>query len=109
MSSAAQPNAGDSAKQHLDRFYRIIHKPHVTEKATTDSYTRNAYHFRVPSDANKSEIKRAIQAIFDVKVEAVNTLNVAGKARRRGWVKGSKPDWKKAMVTLAEGQTIDVL
>lgn len=95
--------------QHLDRHYHIIKRPHVTEKATTDSLMRNAYHFRVPTDANKSEIKRAIQELFNVHVERVNTLRVSGKARRRGWVRGQKADWKKAMVTLREGETIDVL
>ena len=95
--------------QHLDRYYQIVKQTHVTEKATTDSLNRNAYHFRVPTTANKVEIRHAIEALFDVKVESVNTLRVKGKERRRGWVKGQKPDWKKAMVTLKEGDTIDVL
>lgn len=95
--------------QVSDRQYRIIKAPHVTEKATTDSLNRNAYHFRVPTDANKVEIRHAIERLFGVKVTSVNTLRVNGKVRRRGWVKGQKPDWKKAMVTLAEGDTIDIL
>jgi len=95
--------------QATDRQYHIIKRPHVTEKATTDSLNRNAYHFRVPTDANKVEIRHAIERLFEVKVVSVNTLRVGGKARRRGWVRGNKPDWKKAMVTLAEGDTIDVL
>lgn len=95
--------------EQLDRFYQIIKRPHVTEKATTDQLHRNAYHFCVPTNANKSEIKRAIEELFSVHVVSVNTINVAGKARRRGFVKGQKPDWKKAMVTLREGETIDVL
>ena len=95
--------------QHLDRYYQIVKQTHVTEKATTDSLNRNAYHFRVPTTANKVEIRHAIETLFDVKVESVNTLRVKGKARRRGWTKGQKPDWKKAMVTLKEGDTIDVL
>ena len=95
--------------QHLDRYYQIVKQSHVTEKATTDSLNRNAYHFRVPPTANKIEIRHAIETLFDVKVESVNTLRVKGKERRRGWVKGQKPDWKKAMVTLKEGDTIDVL
>lgn len=93
----------------LDRHYQIIKRPHVTEKATTDSLNRNAYHFRVPTDANKVEIRTAIQQLFNVHVVSVNTLRVSGKARRRGYVKGQKADWKKAMVTLREGETIDVL
>lgn len=92
----------------LDQLYRIIAKPHVTEKASDDTARRNAYTFRVPVDANKVEIRQAIERIFEVKVDAVNTLRVRGKSRRRGWVAGKKSDWKKAMVTLAEGNTIDV-
>ena len=94
---------------NLDRFYRVIRKPVVTEKASDDTIKRNAYHFRVPKDANKVEIRQAVETLFEVKVSSVNTLNVGGKSRRRGYVAGRTPDWKKAMVTLAEGQSIDVL
>ena len=93
----------------LDRYYRVIKKPVITEKASDDTIKRNAYHFRVPRDANKVEIRQAVESLFEVKVLGVNTLSVSGKARRRGYVSGKAPDWKKAMVTLAEGQTIDVL
>ena len=93
----------------LDRCYQIIKKPVITEKATTDSAIRNAYHFRVPQNANKVEIRQAVERLFDVKVTSVNTLNVSGKFRRRGYSVGRTQSWKKAMVTLAEGQTIDVL
>ena len=92
-----------------DRMYQILKKPVITEKATTDSGIRNAYHFRVPVDANKIEVRKAVEALFGVKVINVNTLRVNGKFRRRGWRAGQTPDWKKAMVTLAEGETIDVL
>lgn len=94
---------------NLDRSYHIIKKPVITEKASDDSATRNAYTFRVPTDANKVEIRNAIEQIFDVKVTSVNTLNVRSKTRRRGYVAGQTPAWKKAMVCLAEGQAIDVL
>jgi large subunit ribosomal protein L23 len=90
-------------------MYQILKKPVITEKATTDSGIRNAYHFRVPVDANKVEVRKAVEALFGVKVIRVNTLRVGGKTRRRGWRAGRAPDWKKAMVTLAEGETIDVL
>lgn len=93
---------------HLDRFYNIIKRPHLTEKSTNDNEARNAYHFRVPVDANKVEIRRAVEALFKVDVTSVNTLRKNGKLRRKGWVAGQKPDWKKAMVTLEEGQSIDV-
>ena len=93
----------------LDRYRLIIKKPVITEKASDDTATRNAYHFRVPLDANKVEIRQAIESLFEVKVSAVNTSRVIGKARRRGWSAGSRPDWKKARVTLREGDTIDIL
>lgn len=93
----------------LDRYYHIIQKPVITEKASDDTGERNAYHFRVPVDANKVEIRLAVEKLFDVRVEAVNTLRVRGKWRRRGYSFGRTPVWKKAMVTLAEGQTIEVL
>ena len=93
----------------LDQLYRLIEKPHVTEKASDDTIKRNAYTFRVPTSANKVEIRQAIERIFEVKVLSVNTLKVRGKARRRGWVAGQRPDWKKAMVTLREGYTIELI
>ncbi len=93
----------------LDRLYRIVQAPVITEKGTDDAADRNAYHFRVPVSANKIEVREAIEKIFKVKVLKVNTINVGGKARRRGYVAGSTPDWKKAMVTLREGDTIEIL
>ena len=93
----------------IERMYRIVAKPIVTEKGSTDSASRNAYHFRVPRDANKIEIRQAVEKVFSVSVTHVNTSRVNGKTRRRGWVAGKRPDWKKAMVTLSEGDTIDVL
>lgn len=93
----------------MDRMYQVIKKPVITEKATNDGAERNAYHFRVPVDANKIEIRQAVEELFEVKVTGVNTLRQGGKARRRGWNAGRTPDWKKAMVTLAEGYTIDML
>ena len=94
---------------NLDRYYHIIKHPVVTEKGSDDTATRNAYHFRVPVDANKIEIKQAIETLFNVKVEHVRVINVRGKMKRFNQRVGKRPDWKKAMVTLAEGQTIDVL
>ncbi|MFT4539108.1 MAG: large subunit ribosomal protein L23 [Planctomycetota bacterium] len=93
----------------IDDLYRIIKAPVITEKASDDTVKRNAYHFRVPLHANKIEIRSAIERIFEVKVTRVNTTRVRGKIRRRGWVAGARPDWKKAMVTLEEGATIDVI
>ena len=93
----------------MDRMYRVIQKPVITEKATDDTVGRNAYHFRVPVTANKVEIRQAIEKLFDVKVLSVNTARVRGKARRRGWTAGATPTWKRAMVKLREGQTIEIL
>lgn len=93
----------------LDRFYHIIQKPVITEKASDDTARRNAYQFRVPVDANKIEIRRAIEKLFDVKVVAVNTAVVRGKARRRGHIAGTTKSWKRALVKLADGNTIEIL
>lgn len=87
--------------------YYIIKSPHVTEK-TMDSTSLNKYTFVVAPDATKIEITEAVQRIFNVKVSKVNTLNVRGKKRRRGRTQGYTPDWKKAIVTLAEGNQIDL-
>ena len=93
----------------LTRHYQVIQKPVITEKATDGTIARNAYTFRVPRDANKVQIREAVESLFDVKVTSVNTLQVKGKWRRRGRNLGRTQEWKKAMVVLGEGQTIDVL
>jgi large subunit ribosomal protein L23 len=93
----------------MDRLYRVIQKPVITEKATDESAKRNAYLFRVPLDANKVEIRQAVEKHFNVGVVSVNTLRAPGKRRRRGWVPGQSPEWKKAMVKLAQGDTIEIL
>jgi large subunit ribosomal protein L23 len=93
----------------IDRFYRIVQKPVITEKATDDSAWRNIYHFRVPADANKVEIRQAVEKLFDVKVLSVNTLRTKPKWRRRGYSTGHTPVWKKAMVQLREEDKIEVL
>ena len=92
----------------MDRMYRVIQKPVITEKAT-DQSRRNAFVFRVPLAVNKVEIRHAVEKLFDVKVISVNTLRVPSKYRRRGYVAGHTSQWKKAMVQLAEGNTIEVL
>jgi large subunit ribosomal protein L23 len=93
----------------LDRFYHIIQKPIISEKATDDTGRRNAYHFRVPIDANKVEIRQAIEKLFDVKVRSVNTSHTHTKVRRRGHSVGTTPMFKRAMVVLAAGNTIEFL
>jgi large subunit ribosomal protein L23 len=93
----------------LDRYSRIIQKPVISEKATDDTANRNAYHFKVPIQANKVEIRQAIEKLFDVKVRSVNTARSHTKVRRRGYSSGNTPQYKRAMVTLAAGNTIEVL
>jgi len=93
----------------MDRFYRIVQKPVLSEKATYDTGRRNAYHFRVPVEANKVEIKHAVEKLFNVKVLRVNTLKKRAQPIRRGYVPGASQAWKRAMVTLGEGQTIEIL
>ena len=93
----------------LDRAYHIIKKPVITEKASDETNKRNAYTFRVPVDANKIEIREAVQQLFDVKVKSVNTLRVRGKWRIRGRSIGKTPNWKKAVVVLGEGDMINIL
>ena len=93
----------------LDQSYHLIKRPVVTEKATDDTGRRNAYAFKVPRGANKIEIRRAVERLFSVKVKSVNTLTVKAKWKIRGRSIGRTQEWKKAMVVLQEGQTIDVL
>ena len=89
------------------KHYDTILGPVITEKSTMVS-EHNQVVFRVPLTATKPEIKDAVEALFDVKVEAVNTIRVKGKVKRFRGHKGRRSDYKKAMVKLAEGQSIDV-
>jgi large subunit ribosomal protein L23 len=86
----------------------IIRHPIVSEKGTRLKDSENSYLFMVQRSANKPEIAAAIQEIFEVKVTKVRTMIVHGKPRRTRLTAGHRSDWKKAVVTLAEGQTIDV-
>ena len=89
----------------------ILVKPLITEKADTLSEKRTQYSFIVEKGANKIEIKNAIEKLYTVNVEAVNTMIIAGKRKSRntkkGVLHGRKPSYKKAVVTLASGETID--
>jgi len=86
---------------------RIIRKPLVTEKSTQQKETGNQYAFEVDRNANKVEIQFAIERLFKVRVIQVRTSNVLGKVKRLGRRFGKRPDWKKAIVTLKEGDRID--
>ena len=91
----------------MRNVYDIVTSPLITEKGTLVSELGNQVLFRVRRDANKDDIRRAGETLFKVKVERVRTLNLLGKTRRVGKHAGRRPAWKKAYVTLAEGQRID--
>ncbi|MDH3605401.1 MAG: 50S ribosomal protein L23 [Acidimicrobiia bacterium] len=86
----------------------IIIEPIVSEKAYDAIDALNAYTFMVDPRANKTEIRQAVEEIFEVKVRKVNTINRKGKKRRAGYKIGRTPDRKRAVVTLADGDSIDI-
>jgi large subunit ribosomal protein L23 len=86
----------------------IVRKALITEKGTALRELRNQYHFEVARDANKIEIRRAIEAIFSVKVDHVRTMQMRGKVKRQGRYLGKRSDWKKAVVTLQPNQKIEL-
>ncbi len=88
-------------------IYSVIKKPHVTEKTSLGSDVTNTVSLVVDRDANKIEIKQAVESLFKVKVADVRTVNVAGKVKRVGRNTGKRSNWKKAYVTLQKGQSID--
>ena len=90
-----------------NRAYDLIRSPVITEKATMGS-EYNQVTFRVPLDASKPEIRAAVEKLFEVKVNAVNTIRQRGKVKRFKGRPGKRPDYKKAIVSLAEGHSIDV-
>jgi large subunit ribosomal protein L23 len=87
---------------------KIIRRPLVSEKSTGMRINENKYIFRVDRKANKVEIKRAIEELFKVKVEDVTTMMMYGKPKRLGRFEGRRPDWKKAVVRLKKGETIEL-
>ncbi|WP_298812121.1 50S ribosomal protein L23 [uncultured Sphingomonas sp.] len=95
------------AKAIDNRHYDVIVAPHITEKATLLS-EQNAVVFKVASKATKPEIKAAVEALFDVSVKSVNTIVQKGKTKRWKGAPYQRSDMKKAIVTLTEGQSIDV-
>ena len=97
----------NKSKPSGERMYELLRSPVITEKATLAS-EHNQVTFRVPLDASKPEIKSAVEGLFDVQVVAVNTLIHKGKTKRFRGTPGRQKDTKKAVVRLAEGQSIDV-
>jgi large subunit ribosomal protein L23 len=90
-----------------ERLTTVLVAPHITEKTALAMQNANQYAFRVRRDANKTEVKAAVELMFDVKVAGVQVVNEPGKTRRFGRTMGRTQDWKKAYVRLAEGQAID--
>ena len=92
-----------------ERLTKIIVAPVVAEKATRVAEEHNQVVLKVRPDANKTEIKQAVETLFDVKVASVTTTNVKGKVKRTGRIMGKRNDWKKAYVTLVDGTDINFL
>jgi large subunit ribosomal protein L23 len=90
----------------MANLYEIVRKPIVTEKGVTKKENERTLCFQVAANANKTEIRAAIESLFKVKVEEVRTATTAGKLRRRGKFSGYRPDWKKAYVRLQKGQKV---
>ena len=88
-------------------YYDIIRRPVITEKTSIQKEVSNQFTFEVDRMANRVEIRKAVESIFNVKVAGVRTLQVKGKTKRRGWIVGKRRDWKKAIVTLMPGERID--
>ena len=91
------------------KLYDVIRAPRVSEKTARLQEVSNQYVFEVATDATKADIKVAIEKLFDVKVEAVNVVNVKGKGKTFRNRIGRRGDWRKAYVKLADGQSIDVM
>jgi large subunit ribosomal protein L23 len=92
----------------MPTLHRTIVRPLITEKSSIAYQARGEYTFQVHSDATKTQIRLAIEQLFGVKVTGVWTMNVRGKERRMGKTTGRRANWKKAIVTLREGDTIEI-
>ncbi|MFK0570025.1 50S ribosomal protein L23 [Endozoicomonas sp.] len=90
-----------------ERIYKVLLGPHISEKATVVAEEHNQYVFKVAKDATKLEIKKAVEQLFEVSVKAVRTAVVKGKTKRTRFGMGKRSDWKKAYVSLEQGQEID--
>ena len=97
-----------SAVKPTERLINLLVAPHVSEKAARAGEKHNQYVFRVRRNATKPEIRKAVELMFSVEVEAVQVVNVMGKNKRFGATMGRRSDWKKAYVSLKSGQTIDL-
>ena len=93
----------------ISNVYEVIRAPRVSEKTARLQEVSNQYVFEIAKTATKADVKAAVEQIFDVKVEAVNVVNVKGKNKSFKFRTGKRGDWRKAYVKLAEGQSIDVM
>lgn len=98
-----------TAVANQERLMAVLIGPHVSEKSTELADRNNQFVFKVRPDSTKSEIRRAVELLFDVKVTNVQVVNCRGKIKRFGNASGQRQNWKKAYVTLAQGQDIDFL
>ena len=87
--------------------FGLIRKPRITEKVILLKEDNNKVVFEVARESNKIELKKAVESIFKVKVKKISTLNVKGKLKRQGRTEGRRADWKKAIITLEEGEKIE--
>ncbi len=90
-----------------ERIFKVLLGPHISEKATIVHEEHNQHVFKVATDATKLEIKKAVEQLFEVSVKAVRTVVVKGKTKRTRFGMGKRSDWKKAYVSLEQGQEID--
>jgi len=93
----------------MRNIYDVLRGPLLTEKGTTLKEKENKVLFKVSKSANKIEIKNAVESIFKVKVDCVTTMNYKGKKKRMGKHEGRRSDWKKAIVTLKQGEKLDFI
>ena len=94
---------------NVERLYRVLLEPHISEKVSILGDKSNQYAFKVARDATKAEVKAAVETIFGVNVEGVTTLNVRGKVKRSWRGVSTKKSWKKAYVRVASGQELDYM
>ncbi|MDH3889041.1 MAG: 50S ribosomal protein L23 [Gammaproteobacteria bacterium] len=92
-----------------ERIMKVLIAPIVSEKSTRLADQNRQFVFKVVKDASKPEVRKAVELMFDVKVDAVQIANVSGKVKRFGGALGKRSDWKKAFVTLAEGHDINFM
>jgi large subunit ribosomal protein L23 len=92
-----------------ERLMKVLVAPLISEKSSIAAELNNQYVFKVTTDATKSEIKAAVEMLFNVKVDAVKVANMKGKTKRFGQKMGRRNDWKKAYISLQAGQEIDLL